>query len=187
MDVFAAILKRVGEKREDYATYGFEKLEMASLNTFFDLAQEYDGLENLYLVSVTVPRVYFELQCNLYVVPPRGDTIEWAASSHPDASRAESNVPDYIKIADAPYRHGHVYVVPIHGKKTPASHILLHGSRDVIGIFEVAQADQLTEDQLFFMQKYANRIGYNLYNKFLAEQNIQHLKFINNLVADIEH
>ncbi len=187
MDAFAAILKRVEEKREDYATYGFEQLEMASLNTFFDLAQEYDGLENLYLVSVTVPRVYFGLQCNLYVVPPQGDTIEWAASSHPDTSRPETKVPDYIKIADAPYQHGHVYVVPILGKKTPTSHILLHGSRDVIGIFEVAQADDLTEDQLFFMQKYANRIGYNLYNKFLTEQNIQHLKFINNLVADIEH
>jgi hypothetical protein len=187
MDVFEAILERVEEKREAYATYGFEKLEMASLNTFFDLAQEYDGLENLYLVSVTVPRVYFGLQCNLYVVPPKGDTVEWAASSHPDLNPSEKKVPDYIKIGDVPYQHGHAYVVPIHSKKTPASHILLHGSRDVIGIFEVAQGDQLTEDQLFFIQKYVNRIGYNLYNKFLAEQNIHHLKFINNLVADIEH
>jgi hypothetical protein len=187
MDVFNAILQRVEEKREDYDTYGFEKLEMAALNTFFDLAQEYDGLKNLYLVSVTVPRVYFGLRCNLYVVPPKGDTIEWAANSHPDSSPADNEVPDYVKIADAPYQHGQAYVVPIHGKKTPASHILFHGSRDVIGIFEVAQADQLTEAQLFFVQKYVNRIGYNLYNKFLAEQNIQHLKFINNLVADIEH
>jgi signal transduction histidine kinase len=187
MDVFKAILQRVEEKRENYATYGFEKLEMASLNTFFDLAQEYDGLENLYLVGVTVPRVYFGLHCNLYVVPPKSDTIKWVASSHPDPNPSEKEVPDYIEIADAPYRHGHAYVVPIHGKKTAASHILLHGSRDVIGIFEVLQGDQLTEGQLFFIQKYANRIGFNLYNKFLAEQNIQHLKFINNLVADIEH
>jgi len=187
MDMFKAILERVEEKREDYDTYGFEKLEMVSLNTFFDLAQEYDGLENLYLVSVAVPRVYFGLQCNLYVVPPKGDAIEWAASSHPDLSPIENKVPDHIEIAAAPYQHGHAYVVPIHGKKTPASHILFHSSRDVIGIFEVVQADQLTEAQLFFVQKYVNRIGYNLYNKFLAEQNIQHLKFINNLVADIEH
>ena len=47
MDAFDAILKRVGQKREAYATYGFEQHEMASLNTFFDLAQEYDSLENL--------------------------------------------------------------------------------------------------------------------------------------------
>lgn len=190
MDIFNAILKRVEEKREDYDTYGFEKLEMAALNTFFDLAQEYDGLENLYLVSVTVPRVYFRLLCNLYVVPPKGDAIEWVATSHPDISPSEKlakSLPDYIRIADAPYQYDDAYVVPIHGKKTPASHILLHGSTDVIGIFEVVQADKLTKAQRFFIEKYVNRIGYNLYNKFLAEQNIQHLKFINNLVADIEH
>ena len=187
MNVLTAILQRVEEKREDYATYGFEKLEMAALNTFFDLAQEYDGLENLYLVSVSVPRVFFGLQCCLYVVPPKGDTIRWGASSHPDLRPTKNKVPNYIRIADSPYQHGHAYVVPIHGKKTPASHILLRDARDVIGIFEVAQSDQLSEDQLFFIQKYVNRIGYNLYNKFLADQNIQHLKFINNLVADIEH
>ncbi|MBW2174073.1 MAG: hypothetical protein JRF64_05410, partial [Deltaproteobacteria bacterium] len=90
MDVFNTILQRVEEKREDYDTYGFEKLEMAALNTFFDLAQEYDGLKNLYLVSVTVPRVYFGLRCKLYVVPPKGDTIEWAANSHPDSSPADN-------------------------------------------------------------------------------------------------
>jgi len=187
MDVFNVILKRVEGKKEDYAANGFEKLEMAALNTFFDLAQEYDGLDNLYIVSVTVPRVFFGLQSNLYLVDPKTETITWVAESDPVAGRTEIKVPRYIKISKAPYQHSNAYIVPIHGKKTPASHIFFRGSRDVIGIFEVAQADNLTDDQLFFIQKYVNRIGYNLYNKFLAEQNIQHLKFINNLVADIEH
>jgi signal transduction histidine kinase len=187
MDTKNTILKRVEEKKKDYATYGFEKLEMAALNTFFDLAQEYDGLENLYVVSVSVPRVFFGLQCSLYVLNPKSESIEWVADSHPDQSLRKPEVPRHIKMTDVPYHHGHAYVVPIHGRKTPASHILFHGSSDIIGIFEVVQSDQLTEAQLFFLQKYVNRIGYNLYNKFLAEQNIQHLKFINNLVADIEH
>lgn len=187
MDTLNAVLKRVEDKKKDYAAYGFEKLEMAALNTFFDLAQEYDGLENLYIVSVAVPRVFFGFQCSLYVLHPKSESIEWVAESHPDQSRREAEIPRHIRIADAPYHHGQAYVVPIHGRKTPASHILFHSSRDIIGIFEVIQSDQLTEAQLFFVQKYVNRIGYNLYNKFLAEQNIQHLKFINNLVADIEH
>ncbi len=187
MDAFAAIIERVEQKKEDYAIYGFEKLEMSALNTFFDLAQEYDSLENLYMVSVTVPRVFFGLQSNLYLINPKTEAIEWVANSHPVVSNKESQVPPYIKITEAPYQHDHSYVVPIHGKKTPSSHILFYRTRDVIGIFEVAQAHHLTEAQLFFIKKYVNRIGYNLYNKFLAEQNIQHLKFINNLVADIEH
>ena len=187
MDPAHAILKRVEEKKKDYAAYGFDKLEMAALNTFFDLAQEYDGLESLYIVSVTVPRVFFGLRCSLYVLHPKSESIQWTADSHPGATPRVPEVPAYIKIANAPYHHGRAYVVPIHGRKTPASHILFHGSTDIIGIFEVVQSDQLTEAQLFFLQKYVNRIGYNLYNKFLAEQNILHLKFINNLVADIEH
>jgi signal transduction histidine kinase len=187
MDAFTTILKRIKQKKEDYAVYGFEKLEMAALNTFFDLAQEYDGLENLYMVSVAVPRVFFGLRSNLYLIDRKTEAIICVANSHQSLSNSENEVPGYIEITEAPYQHGHAYVVPIHGKKTPASHILFHSSRDVIGIFEVTQAHHLTDAQLFFIQKYVNRIGYNLYNKFLAEQNIQHLKFINNLVADIEH
>jgi signal transduction histidine kinase len=187
MDAFSAILTRVEQKKEDYATYGFERLEMAALNTFFDLAQEYDSLENLYMVSVTVPRVFFGLQSNLYLIDLKTQAVTWAASSHPIVSQQKIEVPEIIRITEAPYQHNHSYVVPIHGKKTPASHILFHSSLSVIGMFEVTQARHLTDAQRFFIQKYVNRIGYNMYNKFLAEQNIKHLKFINNLVADIEH
>ncbi len=187
MNAFAAILRRVEEKRDDYATYGFDRVEMAALNTFFDLAQEYDYLENIYTVTVTVPRVFFGLQCNLYMIDPKTETIKCVANSHPDTDHTQDTVPNHIRIADVSYQHGHTYVVPIHGKKTPSSSILLHGTRDIMGIFEATRTDRLTEAELFFIQKYVNRVGYNLYNKSLAEQNIRHLKFINNLVADIEH
>ncbi|MDY6988563.1 MAG: HAMP domain-containing sensor histidine kinase [Thermodesulfobacteriota bacterium] len=187
MDTFSPILKRVEQKRKDYTSYSFRKLEMSALNTFFDLAQEYDSLENLCAVSVAVPRAFFGLQSNLYMVDPTTQAITWVANSHPHLGPTGDRVPRYIRITDVPYQSGLAYVVPIHGKRTPSSRILLHTSGDVIGIFEVGQADHLTDAQVFFIQKYVNRIGYNLYNKFLAEQNIQHLKFINNLVADIDH
>jgi hypothetical protein len=187
MGTFAAILERVAQKKDDYAAYSFEKLEMAALNTFFDLAQEYDSLENLYIVSVAVPRVFFGIQGTLYMIDPRTEAISSVASSESGPGNGESLVPKHIRIADSVYQEGHSYVVPIHGKKTPASRILFHSSGHVIGIFEVTAAEDLSETGLFFIQKYVNRIGYNLYNKTLAEQNIQHLKFINNLVADIEH
>ncbi|MDZ7642414.1 MAG: hypothetical protein U5J62_10395 [Desulfurivibrio sp.] len=45
----------------------------------------------------------------------------------------------------------------------------------------------MDRDQRFFLRKYANRVGYNLHNRQIAQQNIRHLQFINNLVADIEH
>lgn len=187
MDAYAAIKNRAEQKRVDYAKYGFDELEMAALNAFFDLAQEYDGLDNLYHVSVTVPAVFFDLQCNLFVIDPKTEEIRLAAGSNPRPAEPPAEVPEHIEITDLPYHRNNSYVVPIHGKRTPASRILFRSTRDIIGIFEVIGADVLSEEQSFFIQKYVNRIGYNMYNKFLAEQNIQHLKFINNLVADIEH
>jgi signal transduction histidine kinase len=187
MDAFVNILKRVEQKKIDYAKYGFKELEMAALNTFFDLAQEYDGLENLYLVSVTVPKVFLGVESTLYVTDPKTEAIRAVADSKSGFGRLREETPFFIRIADAPYRHDRSYIVPIRGKRTPASQIFFHGSTDIIGIFEVLAEQPLTDEDLFFVQKYVNRVGYNLYNKLLTEQNIQHLKFINNLVADIEH
>jgi len=58
---------------------------------------------------------------------------------------------------------------------------------DVLGLLEVYPAETLGPHSELFLEKYANRIGYNLHNKFLIEKNIEHLKFIRSLVADIEH
>jgi signal transduction histidine kinase len=187
MNTFAAILKRIEQKREDYASYGFEKLEMAALSTFFDLAQEYDSLDDLYAVSVAVPRVFFGLRSNLYMIDPKTESIRWVANSHPPRGHAEDHVPDYIRITHTPYQDSGAHVLPIHGKKISGSRALPQRPADIIGIYEVSQGDHLTEAEVFFVEKYVNRVGYSLNNKFLAEQNIQHLKFINNLVADIEH
>jgi signal transduction histidine kinase len=45
----------------------------------------------------------------------------------------------------------------------------------------------ITERRRFFLEKYINRLGYNLHNKIISWQNIQHIRFINSLVGDIEH
>jgi signal transduction histidine kinase len=54
-------------------------------------------------------------------------------------------------------------------------------------MFEFSPREKLTETDLFFLKKYTNRLGFRLHNRLLAQQNIQHLKFINSLVMDIEH
>ena len=187
MKTFAVILERIEQIRKDYASSGFEKLEMAALGTFFDLAQEYDSLDSLNVVSVAVPRVFFGLRSNLYMIDPKTEAIKWVANSHPECGHTECKVPHYIRITDTPYQHGPVHVVPIHRKRTPATGILSHRAGDTIGLYEVTRGDGLTDGEVSFVQKYVNWVGHSLSTKFLAEQNIQHLKFINNLVADIEH
>ncbi len=187
MDTFAAILRRIEQKRQDCAGHGFEELEMAALSSFFDLTQEYDSLDDLYVISVTVPRVFFELRSNLYMIDPKTESVKWVASSHPHCSHDEDRVPHYIRITHTPYQHGRARVLPIQDKKIGGSPTLPHRSSDIIGAYEVNGGDDLTEAEVSFVQKYVNRVGYSLNSRFLAEQNIQHLEFINNLVADIEH
>jgi len=58
---------------------------------------------------------------------------------------------------------------------------------DILGLLEVYPAEELGPHSELFLEKYANRIGYNIHNKFMIEKNIEHLKFIRSLVADIEH
>jgi hypothetical protein len=121
------------------------------------------------------------------MIDTKTETITMEANSQSGFGVTTEDVPSYIKIMDNAYQHGSSYIVPIHGKKTPASGLLFYGTGKIIGIFEVTREEEFTKIERFFIQKYVNRIGYNLYNKTLVEQNIQHLKFINNLVADIEH
>ncbi|MDY6955225.1 MAG: ATP-binding protein, partial [Thermodesulfobacteriota bacterium] len=59
--------------------------------------------------------------------------------------------------------------------------------KDLIGILEVYPCDELNAREEFFLEKYANRIGFNLHMRFLLQKNIEHLEFIQGLVADIEH
>jgi signal transduction histidine kinase len=54
-------------------------------------------------------------------------------------------------------------------------------------MFEILPKNEVDANSHFFFEKYTNRIGYNLHQKLLLHQNIDHIKFINQLVSDIEH
>jgi signal transduction histidine kinase len=59
--------------------------------------------------------------------------------------------------------------------------------QELLGMLEIFPGSGLTTSEQLFFQKYANRIGYSLDNRILTQRNIDHLRFINSLVADIEH
>jgi signal transduction histidine kinase len=103
-----------------------------------------------------------------------------------------------------PYETDNCYIVPIYNKapldvheEDPASDSGRQTSLPVgpgessgtrvIGMYSVCPLRELGASDRFFFRKYSNRIGYNLHNRLIALQNIDHLKFINTLVLDIEH
>jgi signal transduction histidine kinase len=90
-------------------------------------------------------------------------------------------------VQEESYISGDSLVAPIRGNlKLLAAQPLVH-AEDVIGLLEVFPYSHFGEKDRLFFEKYANRIGYNLHYKLISIQNENHLKFINTLIADIDH
>ncbi|MFW8600233.1 sensor histidine kinase [Desulfobacterota bacterium M19] len=181
------ILQRTREKRADYINYNFSPRKNDALKTFFDLAQEFDSLTDFFKICVAVPREFFEVDTRLYFLNNEQrlelvcDTIHGVYAVPPVGEQ-------YVRLALRPYISGQSYLIPIYSTVPLEADMESESDKSkIIGVFEITPVDELTEDDKFFFCKYANRIGYNLRKKILAHQNIQHLKFINNLVNDIEH
>jgi hypothetical protein len=191
------MLTRVREKLKDHVRYNFSHLENNLLKSFFDLIQEYDGLDDFYRICVTVLLESMQVESALYLLDHEGKQLKPVCNSREGIIREPRSIPTGIYISDQPYKTENSYVVPIYRKPptnlpendTPgqsAQHLWQDDIR-ILGMFEISPLEKLNDEDLFFLGKYANRIGFRLHNRLLAQQNIHHLKFINNLVMDIEH
>jgi signal transduction histidine kinase len=142
MKTIKYIFERTESKKNDYKVYDFSGKENDALKTFFDLAQEFDAIEDFYNLCVAIPKSFFDKDACLYFIDPDNSGLNQIART--SDCKCELSFP-------------------------PSSYI------------------EPEEHRKLFFQKYANRIGFNLHNRFLVEKNIEHLKFIKTLVADIEH
>ncbi len=79
------------------------------------------------------------------------------------------------------------WVIPVRGNRLLVDRLPFFAKEQVIGMLEIYPSCCLTISDKFFFEKYANRLGYTLHNKIITSQNIQHIRFINSLVGDIEH
>jgi signal transduction histidine kinase len=92
-----------------------------------------------------------------------------------------------LHLTSQPYALDHAWVAPIRGNLLLVDRLPFYAKDQIIGLLEVFPRDKMTARDQFFLEKYANRLGYNLHTKIISWQNIQHIRFINSLVADIEH
>ncbi len=188
MKTLQDILGRIEIKKADYERYNFSQTENNALKTFFDLAQEFGSIEDFYLLCVAVPKSFFDLDARLYLVDPKLNSFGLAARTDDTGRELRSPLPDDVKPNRHPYyTERHSLVLTIRGKKSLIDRLPFHVEEDVIGLLEVYPIEKRDEHSKLFFEKYANRIGFRLHNKFLVEKNIEHLRFIRTLVADIEH
>jgi signal transduction histidine kinase len=188
---------RVREKLKDHMRYDFSPLQNNLLKSFFDLVQEFDRLDDFYRISVVVLLESMQVESALYILDSKEKQLSLVCSSQEGIIREPRPVPTGIYLTDQPYRTENSYVVPIYRKppqNTSQDNNLIspdqqpwQGDIRILGMFEIFPLEKLKKADLFFLEKYANRIGFRLHNRLLAQQNIHHLKFINSLVMDIEH
>lgn len=181
------VRKRIVEKRNNYQEYNFGPLKDDAIKTFFDLAQEYETLENLFRVCVSVIKEFFELDSRLFLTCSGMGCLEYVCGSQDGVQTERIPAPDDIHLSNTAYGVNNSWVIPVRGNRLLVDRLPFFAKEQVIGMLEIFPADHLTSNDKFFFEKYANRLGYALHNKIINSQNIQHIRFINSLVGDIEH
>ena len=178
---------RVREKKESYRRYNFERVQEEAFATFFDLAQEYTKLESLYQICVAVPKEFVGLDSRLYLINSKTGRLEMVCTSEGGLIPAEQRTASSLHLAEIPYETDDSCVFPIRGNLALRTFLPLFAESQILGLFEIHPKNGVDEREHLFLEKFTNRIGYNLHQKMLIEQNINHIKFINQLVADIAH
>ena len=171
---------RIQAKLGNYKAYNFTQLQSVALNIFFDLAQEFTCVEDVYAVCVMIPKALFGLECTLYVADGHNEIISCCSSYCP---RVEHNI-DFTE--EMTVSSGHL-MVPIKGNRELISQLPFTPRGDVIGMLQLFPGDTLNEHDKLFWGRYANRIGFQLHNRFISLKNKEHVQFIRNLVKDIGH
>ena len=182
------IYERIKQKHDSYEKYRFTWKEYFALNAFFDLAQEFDSIQDLYMLCVAVPKFFFEKDARLYLIEPKQGAIVLVSETEGSGEGLYPLPPDDISPHKATYyTTRNSLMLTIHGKKMLTEQLPVNLNDNVIGYLEIFPVKELSEHRELFFEKYANRIGFNIHNRFLVEKNIEHLKFIKTLVTDIEH
>ncbi len=174
-----SIQRRIHEKMDDYKDYSFSATEKRALMIFFDLAQEFDTLEEFFTVCTVVPKFLFDLECRLYLAIGPDEFVPVGRTE--DRGPICSSVP-LVKT----YRGRHLFI-PIRGNIELVDQLPFKPAGDVIGCFELYTINNLSAHQSLFFEKFVNRVGFQLHNKLLRRKGQEHLEFVRNLVKDVGH
>ncbi|HDH87372.1 MAG TPA: HAMP domain-containing histidine kinase [Desulfobacteraceae bacterium] len=180
-------LKLLKKKEQDYTAYKFTSRESMAIFAFFDLAQEFATLNDLYRIAVAVIKFFFKYESCIYTIRSEDSTLLLHCCSSEGLLDPPEPARENVTVHNSPYRAGFSYVFPIIGKKILADKIPPFLDNQILGMLEIYPVKKMGDHQFLFFQKYANRIGYNMHNKLVLEQNVDHIRFINQLVSDIEH
>ncbi|UCH44467.1 MAG: hypothetical protein JSV11_09200, partial [Nitrospiraceae bacterium] len=148
------IFERIDNKKENYTTYDFTQKENNALKTFFDLAQEFDRIEDFYSLCVAIPKSFFNLEACLYILNPKKHTMALISKTEDCKCRMHDPPPEDVSPSDRPYLTGRVtLVMTIRGKGTLMEELPFQVKDDVLGLLEVYPVNKPNEHRDLFFQK----------------------------------
>ncbi|CCO22894.1 sensor histidine kinase [Maridesulfovibrio hydrothermalis] len=174
-----SIQRRIHEKMDDYKDYSFSATEKRALMIFFDLAQEFDSLEEFFTICTAVPKFLFDLDCRLYLAIGPDEFVP--------VGRTENKAPVCSAVPLVKEYRGEHLFVPIRGNIELVDQLPFKPAGDVIGCFELYKIENLSPHQSLFFEKFVNRVGFQLHSKLLRRKGQEHLDFVRNLVKDVGH
>ena len=177
-----AVRSRIEYKMRDYADYKFTPTQSSAINIFFDLAQEFDTIPQLHVLSVLILRMFFQYQTELYL---KDEQTELALVTPP----VPGGLPEPPQLRPGVWNDAGRFYFPVRGRSalvlTNTQRIL--PNENIIGVLVLYQDGPLESHDRLFLKKFANRLGFCLHNKILAERNSRHILFLRKLAHDIGH
>src|SRR5271157_4899671 len=118
MGTLSHIQERLESKKNDFLSYDFSETESNALAAFFDLAQEFDGIEDFCSLCTALPKAFFGLESRLYLIGPKMNGLALVAKTEEDGPDLQTAPPPFMQPGERPYHTGNEsLVLTIRGKK----------------------------------------------------------------------
>jgi signal transduction histidine kinase len=179
------VAQRIEEKLKDYEGYDFSIREVRALSIFFELSQELVGREMFYAVCTMIPRVLFALESNIYILEDE-ETFALANCSSDNCALNATRAWD-DQLTNSIVREGDDLFIPIHCNPGYTDMLPFEPPHNIIGCFHLYPCAHLDNRTLLFLEKYVNRIGFQLHHRIIRARNREHISFIKAMVQDIGH
>lgn len=182
---FEYVEDRIREKLDDYEGYDFSMRQVRALNIFFELAQELRGRDMFYAVCMMIPRELFDLESTIYILEDE-ETFSLAGCSTGICDKARTRTWDE-ELTDRPVVSNGSLFIPIPCNPEYADMLPFTPPNDIIGCFEMSPCANMPGHVQLFLEKYVNRIGFQLHHRIIRARNREHIGFIKSMVQDIGH
>lgn len=175
------VCSRIHYKMRDYAAYKFSSQQSCAINIFFDLAQEFEEVEEIQVLCVQILHMFFSLPAELHMKSSEDGAF------YPGTPLIDPAVTTLPTVRAEIWRQNRRCYIPMRGRDAL---LMGHSSlldEDIMGVLVLESAAPFEEHERLFLEKFVNRVGFCLHNKLLAQRNSQHILFLRKLAHDIGH